>query len=1472
MAGFAALLIGASDYDLAGCTPLPFVPRDLERLGGALRDRGFRVVLPTAHGRVGANFVNGEVGHFLRTARRGETLLVCLSGHGLHAEGQDYLIPEDLHSGVEPPWSGCIAIDWRREVEWTPAARVLFLIDACRNGVRQDFMSGTVGWASRDALVVAGRQVAHLYACSPGEYARFVGAGEPGRGPDGGSFSLFSRAVLDTLLAHDGPLNLEELRVATQARIQEFHRGYGKQGRAQSVRVLTDVDQTAFVVAGPARGGAVPTAPTAAPAAAPAADGPAPVLQPLAADPRRLLGRAVFELQTARRTDLLEEYAAVAPAADLLVLDSLPAAPEAVAALWKAAALRRTPASLVELAAVLCAAGSAERAHRLLAAAAAVRPADELLHALAAAGLPGGTADELRVTVLRTLGGLPAALLVAGVLALGRAGLEDEAAWVLARPRPPADLLPLVVALAAEDLTAEADRLLRESVAAYGPQEVDELCEGLARAGRAEDRTAVLTLLATGPHEAVVAWLAAVRRPAGSDADAAFVLRTAVARREDRHVLLEALGDAGLPDHLDTALGECCRLPVADVHAVLRHLTGRGATGDAGAVLARALLPFRPKEAAELAVLLDRHGPAALLESLCRHLSGEPPVQVAAFVRHMGTTHTLATAVASSLGRSYPLDGAVPLVRALREHARPAFANRFQRELLLGRPPAEVLPMLDEAGDQDRSLMLEQVLAARPSPEQLAELLHLACEGELRGGLGAQMAAVFLVGTDDGTIAAVLAELGARGRAVAQQVLLGQVALGMGPAHPERFVQWLLSHGLHDHAAAQLARVAEEGGARDVALLHAHLRAGEPELATRLLVQAAGQRSAVFLAELAAALTRDPDAPGAAALGAAMLRRVAERRPPAEVADLLVAADGGGPEHHLPTDVTGLLDAFLRARPADEIASLLRELHARNAGSAPGSRLAAAVRADAPLLFHAARTSGAEGATRYVLDAFRDEPPLRINEVDDLLRNLYGNGSLQEALDVLGRLGRLQPPSVVAGLLTQYLGGPLGEQVCRGAEQRPPEAVAEILALLGDAGAPDHELARTVGRFTAPDRCRAVLVELLAARRGPVAGAVLAAAPWSGVTQELIGLLSALGREDGERRRAALETLVLEPLTGEQTMELLHHVHRNGPHEAVLPVLRAVAPTSDAPSVWLRLHALGWFRDAAVLLDRLPPDTDVVPWFRQLPDTPDADREALLRESGADGPLGALVAGAGPARAALITAVLHRPPAEIAGLLFAPVGDPARWTELRRILAAARRSAELDAILQPLAGRGRDDVARLVTDRLVAEEPAGRIAGLMGGGPVAPGLIAASALGQGVTAALAGRLLMAGHDRSAEALIDATVIAARDGAQVAEVVVGLAGAHVPAELRQRLVRGFCRQHSHRPRSREGGGESQANTLLSHLVRAGLGADAEDALTVVYLVGSEERGAIMRKLRAATTAEEPKPPARWRPWRKDTHGP
>ncbi|WP_369184730.1 caspase domain-containing protein [Streptomyces sp. Y1] len=226
MGRFSALLIGASAYDEA---PLGFVLRDLKKLREALQRRGVRVELPRppAGWPVTANFVNGEVVGFLARAEPGERLLIGLSGHGTHVDGQDYLVPEDIHPEQRPLWKGCIAIDWKQELQETRAAQVLFLVDACRQGIR-DAMGPPVGWSPSKMRAVASRKVARLYACAPGELARFVASGESTAQAGDGSFSLFSRAVREVLVSHEGPLNLDELRAGVQQRVSALHREYRK--------------------------------------------------------------------------------------------------------------------------------------------------------------------------------------------------------------------------------------------------------------------------------------------------------------------------------------------------------------------------------------------------------------------------------------------------------------------------------------------------------------------------------------------------------------------------------------------------------------------------------------------------------------------------------------------------------------------------------------------------------------------------------------------------------------------------------------------------------------------------------------------------------------------------------------------------------------------------------------------------------------------------------------------------------------------------------------------------------------------------------------------------------------------------------------------------------------------------------------------------------------------------------------------
>ncbi|MFI6007785.1 caspase domain-containing protein [Streptomyces sp. NPDC051243] len=254
-----ALLIGASDYEMHGVSPLPFIPGDLARLGSALEDRGFDEVqvLAAREGgkQISANYVNARVIGFLRRARPGDTLLVLLSGHGVHAGGRDYLVPEDIDEDTHPFESGCVPIDWRQHLDETPAAHVVFLIDACREGIDQESMgvAGVRQWSRQKISAALRRKVAYVYACSPAQLALFVRTHEspvdavPGVGP-GESFSIFSRSLSDVLSARPStaPLALDEFKDAVQDRMTELHRAYRKRGEPQTLRIVTDIPSDGF--------------------------------------------------------------------------------------------------------------------------------------------------------------------------------------------------------------------------------------------------------------------------------------------------------------------------------------------------------------------------------------------------------------------------------------------------------------------------------------------------------------------------------------------------------------------------------------------------------------------------------------------------------------------------------------------------------------------------------------------------------------------------------------------------------------------------------------------------------------------------------------------------------------------------------------------------------------------------------------------------------------------------------------------------------------------------------------------------------------------------------------------------------------------------------------------------------------------------------------------------------------------------
>ncbi|MEU9344639.1 caspase family protein [Streptomyces sp. NPDC048278] len=243
-----ALLIGASDYsDIPGYGDLPFVRDDIQRLREVLTGRGFQADTLENRRGITQNTVRGAVHRFLADARSGDTLLIVLSGHGIHIEGKDYLVPEDAPE-AEPFTDGCIEIGWHKEVEKSLCERVVFLIDACREGRVPDTKSvpGTRPWRAPEIIGTLRRKVAYVHACAKPQSALFVRDTDTVRPgfevgvQQGESFSLFSRAVADVIATDQHALSLRELSGQVQDRVDLYHRAYGKAGQPQQVKVTCE--------------------------------------------------------------------------------------------------------------------------------------------------------------------------------------------------------------------------------------------------------------------------------------------------------------------------------------------------------------------------------------------------------------------------------------------------------------------------------------------------------------------------------------------------------------------------------------------------------------------------------------------------------------------------------------------------------------------------------------------------------------------------------------------------------------------------------------------------------------------------------------------------------------------------------------------------------------------------------------------------------------------------------------------------------------------------------------------------------------------------------------------------------------------------------------------------------------------------------------------------------------------------------
>lgn len=241
---FKALLIGIPNYKDPAIANLPFIENDLIELDQALRGVNY-TVNALATDNTDQSAVDTQIEDFLREADPDSTLLIFLSGHGVHSGGIDYLVPSGASTKSANFPSRCVPISFDRYIEGSRARNIIVMIDACREGISlKEKGVNITSWSPSQSERIRNQRVAYLYACSKGEYARYAGVeGAP-------QFSLFSRALIEVLSQNRGQLTFSQISTDLQRKLYEIATDYGQP--SQNTMVLTGMseqDREALVLA-----------------------------------------------------------------------------------------------------------------------------------------------------------------------------------------------------------------------------------------------------------------------------------------------------------------------------------------------------------------------------------------------------------------------------------------------------------------------------------------------------------------------------------------------------------------------------------------------------------------------------------------------------------------------------------------------------------------------------------------------------------------------------------------------------------------------------------------------------------------------------------------------------------------------------------------------------------------------------------------------------------------------------------------------------------------------------------------------------------------------------------------------------------------------------------------------------------------------------------------------------------------------
>ena len=183
----------------------------------ALRAAGYETEICPESVVANATQLDSAIRDFCRS-ERGDIRIVYFSGHGLRADGKDWIVPRGANRrAAAVSVNQRVSTDLSATVAQSDGSLVLFVVDACRAPEDVPATKGGDGWGDASGIVRPGEpRFVRFFGCAANELCQVLpGAAGVATG------SLFTTALSESLLAK-GCETLDDLMTAVQRRCNEL--------------------------------------------------------------------------------------------------------------------------------------------------------------------------------------------------------------------------------------------------------------------------------------------------------------------------------------------------------------------------------------------------------------------------------------------------------------------------------------------------------------------------------------------------------------------------------------------------------------------------------------------------------------------------------------------------------------------------------------------------------------------------------------------------------------------------------------------------------------------------------------------------------------------------------------------------------------------------------------------------------------------------------------------------------------------------------------------------------------------------------------------------------------------------------------------------------------------------------------------------------------------------------------------------